>query len=75
MPNPLIKKYAKQTGKSVDELEKIWDECKAIVTKSEGKEYKYFYPTVVKIFKNKLGMNENFITLHDYELCEELVNG
>lgn len=28
MPNKLVKSYAKKTGKSVAEVEKIWDETK-----------------------------------------------
>ena len=51
MTNALIKKYAKETDKSVEEIEKLWDESKEACTLD--KKDKYYYLSVVKILKNK----------------------
>lgn len=62
MPSPYVKKLASETGKSVDEIEKLWDKAKGITADTFGKseddfgtkEYKY----TVGIIKNMLGVNE-----------------
>lgn len=62
MPSPYVKKLASETGKSVAEIEKLWDKAKGITADTFGKseddfgtkEYKY----TVGIIKNMLGVNE-----------------
>ena len=56
MPTPMIKSFADKTGKTVGEVEKLWNEAKAIAFK-EGKEDNYAY--IVGILKKKLGLNES----------------
>lgn len=55
MPNNIVKSFAKKTGKTVQEVEKMWDEAKAIAYKSGHKED---YDYVVGILKNMLKINE-----------------
>ena len=65
MPSPYVKKLASETGKSVDEIEKLWDKAKEITADTFGKseddfgtkEYKY----TVGIIKNMLGVNEKVL--------------
>lgn len=65
MPSPYVNKLAKETGKSVAEIEKLWNKAKGITVDTFGttednfgaKEYKY----TVGIVKNMLGMNENIL--------------
>lgn len=65
MPSPYVKKLAQDTGKSVAEIEKLWDKAKEITSDTFGKaeadfsskEYKY----TVGIIKNMLGVNENLL--------------
>ena len=65
MPSPYVSKLAKETGKSVAEIEKLWSKAKKIASETLGKseddfgnsEYKY----TVGIIKNMLGLNENLL--------------
>lgn len=65
MPSPYINKLSKETGKSVDEIEKLWAQAKEITSDTFGKpesdfgskEYKY----TVGIVKNMLGVNEKIL--------------
>lgn len=65
MPSPYVKSLSKETGKSVAEIEKLWDKAKEISSDTFGKpesdfgakEYKY----TVGIVKNMLGINENIL--------------
>lgn len=52
MPNTMIQNFSKKSGKSVQEIEKIWDELK--------KEYPNNYEIIVGTLKKILKINENF---------------
>lgn len=52
MPNTMIQNFSKKSGKSVQEVEKIWDELK--------KEYPNNYERIVGTLKKILKINENF---------------
>ena len=56
MPLAAIKSFAKKTGKSEAEIEKYWEEAKAIVDKEYSKktEPEKYYGTAMNILKNKL---------------------
>jgi hypothetical protein len=67
MPNDTIKSYAEKTGKSVSEVEKLWQEAK----KAAGESYSEsdsdkFYGTAMKILKRKLNLSEERITFASY---------
>lgn len=51
MPNTMIQNFSKKSGKSVQEVEKIWDELK--------KEYPDNYEIIVGALKKILKINEN----------------
>ena len=55
MPAPLVKAVAKRQGKSVESLEKKWDEAKA---KAAEEGHKEDWPYVVSIFKNMAGLKD-----------------
>ncbi len=55
MPSSIVQSFALKTGKSIEEIEKKWEEAKAIVKKKTSESDKRFYPTVVSVLKNMLG--------------------
>ena len=56
MPTPVIKSFAEKTGKSVAEVDKLWNKAKAIaVEEGEGENYAY----ITGIVKKMLGLNEH----------------
>lgn len=58
MPNPLINKVAKTTGKSIGDVEKLWDKAKEAASKSYPQipvESPRWYAAVVGIFKRMTG--------------------
>ena len=59
MPNSLVKSFAKKSGKSVEEVEKLWQEAEQIAKKNDVKEEsKYAY--IVGILKKMLSIDEDF---------------
>ena len=52
MPNAIIQSFAKKSGKSEEEIEKIWDELKD--------QYNDNYEAIVGTLKKILKINENF---------------
>ena len=52
MPSTMIKNFSKKSGKSEEEVEKIWDKLK--------KEYPDNYEVIVGTLKKILKINENF---------------
>jgi len=62
MPSNTVKSFADKTGKSVKEVEKLWNKAKAIV-KDEYPDVKEgddkFYSIVVGILKKMLKINED----------------
>lgn len=77
MPLAAIKSFAKKTGKSEAEIEKYWEEAKAIVDKEYNKktESEKYYGTAMKILKNKLkkhaGLTESRLEMF---LSQDAVN-
>lgn len=61
MPVASIKKIAKDSGKSIEEVEKIWDEAKSIVDREYPnikKESNQYYSLVMAITKNMVGVDK-----------------
>ena len=56
MPATVIQSFSKKTGKSVEELEKLWKKAKK-VAEEQGRKDDYAY--IVGIFKKMLGIEEN----------------
>ena len=57
MPNSIIKSFSKKSGKSEDEIEKLWDELKD--------QYDDDYSRIVSTLKKILKINEN-LTFREY---------
>ena len=57
MPNSIIKSFSKKSGKSEDEIEKLWDELKD--------QYDDDYSRIVGTLKKILKINEN-LTFREY---------
>lgn len=55
MPNAVINSFAEKTGKSVAEVDKLWNKAKEIA-KEEGEGENYAY--ITGIVKKMLGLNE-----------------
>lgn len=66
MPASIVTSFAEKTGKSVQEVEKLWDKAKEIA-KEEGEPENYAY--ITGILKKMLKINES---LTFRELIEEL---
>ena len=59
MPTPMVIKFAKQTGKPVAEVEKLWDKAKESAKDNGWEESEDgFYPYVVGILKSMLGIKD-----------------
>jgi len=65
MPSPYVNKLAKETGKSVAEVEKLWGKAKEIASDNFGKKEDDFgskeYSYTVGIVKNMLGVKEEIL--------------
>ena len=65
MPSPYVNKLAKETGKSVSEVEKLWDKAKEITSDTFGKKEDDFgskeYSYTTGIVKNMLGVKEELL--------------
>ena len=59
MPNPLVKSYASKAKKSVQAVEKIWDEAKVAAEKAIGKKGPRYWAYVNAVTKKRLGLAEN----------------
>lgn len=61
MPNPVMKSFAKQSGKKVKTVEKLWKKCEKIVKKEYDidEESERFYPLVVGCLKNLLDIKKD----------------
>lgn len=60
MPTAVMKKYAEQSGKSVEEVEKIWEECEVSAQKKIKKKDGHYYAYVNTCTRNKLGLNKDY---------------
>ena len=58
MPNKVIESYAEQSGKTIKEVEKIWEETKEQAKKKfpKGEEDPEFWPYVNIVVRLKLGI-------------------
>lgn len=60
MPNNVVKSLAKKSGKSVDDVEKLWDKAKKIaVDDGRSEDDEDFYPYVTGILKKMLKIKED----------------
>ena len=70
MPAQQLKSFAEKSGKSLKEVEKLWEQAKAIAKKeyADAKDDK-FYAIVTGILKNSLGLKEEtFLDMVDSEM-------
>jgi len=58
MPNTIIKSFSKKSGKSIQEVEKLWDKAKALAKEKMPEDDEKFYAYVTSILKNMLSINE-----------------
>jgi len=74
MPNDVVKSFADKTGKSVDEMEKLWNKAKA-KAKEEYPDIKAdsdeFYKRTMGIFKKMAGVKEGRETKTFFDLIKE----
>lgn len=66
MPVSALTGIAKKAGVSLEKAEKVWDEAKAIASKSYNEKDDKFYPIVMTITKKKLGLKESLLSFKDY---------
>ena len=59
MPSGVVKSIAKTTGKTVAEVEKIWDESKAEAAKKFPKKDGHYWAYVTTVVKRKCGISED----------------
>jgi len=58
MPSSIIQSFAQKTGKSVKEVEAMWDRAKGVVAKQypeRGEEGEGYYKLVTGVLKKMLG--------------------
>ncbi len=60
MPNPIIKSFAKKSGKTESEVDSVWNETKEEVSKSKDKSDPQFWSLVNSIVQKKLGISKRF---------------
>lgn len=58
MPVPVLKKFAEESGKTMEEVEKAWEEAKQAALKQYDEDHPAYWPTVTNITKNKLGIKD-----------------
>lgn len=60
MPNPIMKSFAKQSGKKTKTVEKLWKKCEKLVKKEYDidEDSDRFYPLVVGCLKNLLDIKK-----------------
>lgn len=66
MPNNVVKAFAKKSGKTVAEVEKIWDETKKETKKKFAGETPPFWAYVNNVVQRKLGILKEHMTFKDY---------
>ncbi len=69
MPNALIKSFAKKSGKSIKDLEKMWG---ALADAYDPKKYDDKYSFIVGVMKKNLKLDEN--SSFDTLMMEEIKN-
>jgi hypothetical protein len=60
MPVPVLKKYAEESGKTLDEAEEAWDSCKLQADKAfdKGQKDDAYWPYVQICTQRKLGIEK-----------------
>lgn len=61
MPAAVVKSFAKKTGKSVADVEKLWDKAKESAKKQRDEDDPNFFRLVVGILKKMLKIEENLV--------------
>lgn len=69
MPANIVKSFADKSGKSIQEVEKLWNKAKAVAA-DEGQKENYAF--ITGILKKMLGLNESetfkeFLIMKDIE--------
>jgi hypothetical protein len=59
MPAPMIAKIAKETGKSIEKIEKFWEKAKTIASDKWKESDKAFWPMTTYLTKRMAGMKES----------------
>jgi predicted NUDIX family NTP pyrophosphohydrolase len=69
MPVPLIKKFAKRSGKTSKQVEKMWNSIKdSLINQGHTEDDSNFYPMLVGIMKKNLGLLEEYTFLHKFKV-------
>lgn len=59
MPSSVVKSYSKASGKSVDTVERFWDEAKKQADKKFPRRDKHYWAYVNSITKRRSGVQES----------------
>ena len=67
MPNSYLKHLAKKTGKSITQIENVWEKAKSAVKKEypNKKQDQSFWAIVTKVTQKMLGINEDGTAMSD----------
>ena len=66
MPSGIIKSFAKKSGKSKKEVDKMWQKIKAsLIDQGHSEKDKEFYPLLVGSLKKSLKLNEEEFLFKD----------
>lgn len=58
MPTKVLKSYAEQSGKTIEEVEKAWEDCKVSANKHFKEEDPNYYAYVNMCARKKLGIKD-----------------
>lgn len=68
MPAPLVKKFAKRSGKTTKQVDKMWNSVKqSLIDQGHSEDNSNFYPMLVGIMKRNLGLKEEYIFLDRFK--------
>lgn len=75
MPSKTVISFAKKTGKSVKEVEKLWNEAKEVASDTFGKSEEEFsskeWSYTIGVLKNMLGLDESKLMLESFLSTEK----
>ena len=71
MPSALIKKYAEETGKSVSDVEDVWDSAKSAAEKKFKDQGPRYWAYVNAVTRKRLGITEG-ISFKDFILLDDI---
>jgi hypothetical protein len=66
MPSSVVKSIAAKSGKSVETVEKIWNETKEEAEKKFKKKDSHFWAYVNSVTHRKCGINEDQLSFKSY---------